>query len=35
MKKITGFLKKELMLTVSLAVAVISLFITKPSVELL
>lgn len=35
MKKITGFLKKELMLTVSLAVAVISLFITKPSIELL
>ncbi len=35
MKKVAGFLKKELMLVVSLAAAVVSLFITPPSVELL
>ncbi|MBP0966552.1 MAG: hypothetical protein J5722_02860 [Oscillospiraceae bacterium] len=35
MKKITDFLKKEPMLTVSAAAAVISLFITPPSVRLL
>ena len=35
MPKIKALLKKEPMLSVSLAVAVISLFITKPSVELL
>lgn len=35
MKKVVGFIKKELMLVVSLAAAVISLFITPPSAELL
>ncbi len=35
MKKVVAFLKKELMLTVSVLAAVISLFITKPSVDLL
>ena len=35
MNKVTSFLKKEPMLTVSLAVALISLFITPPSRELL
>lgn len=35
MNKVTSFLKKEPMLTVSLAVALISLFITPPSKELL
>jgi Na+/H+ antiporter NhaD/arsenite permease-like protein len=35
MNKLSAFLKKEPMLTVSLAVAIISLFITPPSKELL
>ena len=35
MEKIIRFLKKEPMLTVSAAAAVISLFITPPSVRLL
>ena len=35
MKKVVGFIKKELMLVVSLAAAVISLFITPPSAALL
>ena len=35
MKKVIGFFKKELMLVVSLAAAVVSLFITKPSAALL
>ena len=35
MKKVIGFLKKELMLVVSLFAAVVSLFITPPSAELL
>ena len=35
MNKVTSFLKKEPMLTVSIAVAIISLFITPPSRELL
>ena len=34
MKKALGFLKKELMLTVSVLAAIISLFITPPSAEL-
>ena len=34
MKKVLTFLKKELMLTVSVAAAVISLFITPPTMEL-
>lgn len=34
MKKVLGFLKKELMLTVSVLAAIISLFITPPSAEL-
>lgn len=34
MKKVLGFLKKELMLTVSVLAALISLFITPPSMEL-
>ena len=35
MKKVTEFIKKELMLVVSLAAAAVSLFITPPSVKLL
>ena len=35
MKKVLEYLKKEMMLTISVLVAVISLFITKPSSELL
>ena len=35
MKTITGFLKKELMLTVSAAAAIAALFITPPSTQLL
>ena len=35
MKKVVEYLKKEMMLTISVLVAVISLFITKPSTELL
>ena len=35
MKKIAGFLKKELMLTLSLLAAVVALFITPPSARLL
>ena len=35
MKKILGIIKKEPMLTVSVLAAVISLFITPPSLELL
>ncbi len=34
MKKVLGFLKKELMLTVSVAAALLSLLITPPSWEL-
>lgn len=34
MKKVIGYLKKELMLTVSVLAAVISLFVTPPSAEL-